>query len=315
MNSPRADYYEHPVFHPKRILLETSAMKGLKAEIDRWLWTGATGAVVLGMSRVGKTTAVKTACSQLYTRGKVKIPAYYASTPSRDQRTILSVFRQLCWSANLRVTTHDRADHLSQRFVHYIVDNAAEAMCEQVVLFVDEMQRLSPEQFNAFAEIYDKAWDLGIALMVIFVGNEQESSRLLGYIEQPGYAHIRGRFFTQRYTFRGLTSKAEVEECLEKYDELRYPIDGPTYTGFFLPDAVRKGWRLTSLSGDIWRIFHSYQLKYHIDSWGMQYFVATVNTLLSDFLPHHGVDKFDDDMVHECIRISGLIPSLVVPAE
>lgn len=303
-------YYGHPVLTNK-VLLSTPAMKQLKDEISRWLWTGTTGAVVLGESRVGKTTALEVLASQFYTRGKVNIPGYYTSTPQRDQYTIMSVFRQLCWQANLRVTDKDRADHLSDRFVHFIVDKAAEAKCEQAVLFVDEMQRLTPKQFNAYAEIYDRVRMLGVDLTVIFTGNDQESSRLLTQIEKPTNAHIRGRFFTQGYIFRGLTSKSDVQDCLKQYDKLCYPKDGPTYTAFFLPKDARKGWQLASISGDLWRIFHNYQTTYHIDSWAMKYFTPVVHTLLSDFLPKYGVDRFDDEMVHECIRISGLIPSRV----
>lgn len=311
MTTHRHDYYDHPLFHPKQLVLETPAMKQLKDELNRCLWTGATGAVVLGQSRAGKSTAAKLLCKQLVTRGKVKIPAYYTSTPLRDQNTILSVFRQLCWRANLRVTNQDRADHLSNRFMHYIIDSVDIQKCEQVVLFVDEMQRLSLNQFNAYAEIYDNLSELNALLTVIFIGNDQESSSILSSIENPNYAHIRGRFFTHRMRFNGLKSKDDINECLKQYDTLRFPDDGPTYTEFFLPDDVRKGWRLSSLSGDIWRVFHSYQKNYQIPSWGMQYFTATINTLLSDFLPHYGVAKFDDDMIHACINVSGLIPSLV----
>lgn len=311
MEKPSFDYYDHPVFNPKRLHLQTTAITKLGEELHRWLWTGATGGVITGQARVGKTTALRTLASQLYTRGKVPIPVYYISMPSRDQRTILSVFRQLCWSVNLRTDRNDRADHLSDRFVHYLADKAVEARCQQAVLFVDEMQRLWPNQFNAFAEVYDKLLLFDIALTVIFVGNDQECQRLIEQVEQPEYAHIHGRFFTQGLSFRGLTSKKEVKTCLSQYDNLRYPSNGPTYTGYFLPAAVKKGWRLATLSGDVWRIFHEYQSKFHIESWGMQYFTAAINTLLSDFLPHDGVENFNDDMMHECIRISGLIPSLV----
>ena len=311
MRQGPCDYYDHPVFYTDRLRLATPARKALIDDLHRWLWTGATGGLIIGAARVGKTTALLSLADDLRTRDNVPVPVYYVSIAHRDQRTVLSVFRQLCWSVNLRVADRDRADHLSDRFAHYLADQSVERRCRYAVLIVDEMQRLSPLQFGPFAELYDKLRLLNIALMVVFVGNDQECADLIVHIERPRYAHIYGRFFTQRVAFRGLTSRQQVETCLSQYDTLRYPAEGPTYTAYFLPEAVQAGWRLVSLSGDIWRIFHTYQTTHRIDAWGMQYFTATVNTLLTDFLPHAGVESFDDDMVHECIRISGLIPSLV----
>ena len=313
MAQPVIDYYDHPVFHPKRFHIETPAMKKMHDDLLRVLWTGATGALILGPSRAGKTRAMETLASQLHTRSNDPIPTFYISIPPRDQSTILHVFRQLCYSENLRVTNRDRSDHLSDRFVHYIADKAVEANCPYVILIIDEMQRLQLRQFGAFAELYDKLSLLGITMTVLFVANDQECINLLERIEDPEYAHIRGRFFTQRFYFHGLTSKEQVKYCLLQYDTLRYPVQGPTYTEYFLPEAVKRGWRLASLSREIWRVFYGYKKNLNIDSWGMQYFTSTINTLLIDFLPQHGVEEFDDEMVHECIRISGLIPSLVHP--
>lgn len=311
MSEPPCDYYDHPVFHPSRLRLHTPAMATLSDDLHRWLWTGCTGGYITGEARIGKTTAILALRSTLRTRGALPIPTEYVSIPMRDQKTVVSVFRNLCWSAKLPVKTNDRADHLSDRYVHYLIDRSVESKCPYVVLIVDEMQHLVASQFNAFAEIYDTLRLIDINLMVIFVGNDQESNSLLEQVETSHYAHVRGRFFTQSLKYRGLASKEQVKDCLRQYDALRYPDDGHTYTAFFLPQAAENGWQLASLSADLWRIFHEYQSAYHIESWGMQYFTAAINTLLTDFLAHHGIEAFDDDMVHECIRMSGLVPALV----
>lgn len=315
MNTAQADYYDHPIFNAEDLHIKTQPMSRMNEIIHQWLWNGATGGLILGPPRSGKTRSVVSLSTELYTRGKSAVPAYYLSMPFRDRQSILSVFRQLCLSVNLRVTSHDVADDLSNRFVNYLYDKATEYHCRDAVLFLDEMQRLVPKQFNAFAEVYDKLIPMGVNLMVVFVGNDQESAELIELIESPKYAHIHGRFFTQGHTFRGLSSKDEINQCLKQYDKLRYPSKGPTYTEFFLPEAVKKGWKLSSLSNDLWRVFREYQKNYHIDSWGMKFFTITTNTLLADFLPSYGVENFDDDMVHESIRISGLIPSLVRPIQ
>ncbi|MDX5297716.1 MAG: ATP-binding protein [Gammaproteobacteria bacterium] len=311
MSTSSPDLYNHPVFTPLTLLLETPAMARLKNDIHRWMWTGATGAIVAGKARVGKTTAIRHLSKSLRTRGGHHVPSFFVSITRRDTATISSVFRNLCLSSDLRVTNHDRADHLSDRFVHYVCDTCLANEVMQAVLFVDEMQRLAPRQLDAFAEIYDDLARLGIGLLVIFIGNDPECWRLAPRASDDQYAHVYGRFFTQHSGFQGLLSKNDVQSVVKQYDNLRYPADGPTYTGFFLPDAVRSGWRLSSMSDMLWRGFRRHQKAYQIPSWGMQYFTATVNVLLSDYLPRVLPDAVDDDLIDQCIALSGLVPDLV----
>ncbi len=313
MNNTAVDYFDHPVFHPIELRLNTKAMEKLEENISQWIWTGCTGGLISGESRTGKTISVLDLEKQLYTRGNILIPYFYFSIPSRDIKTITSVFRGLCLQQELRETSRDRADHLADRYVHYIADKCVESNCYQAIQIVDEMQRLKAEQFNAFAELYDKLLLLGISLTVVFVGNDPECWKLVETLEQKHYAHIHGRFFRQGYVFKGMVSKDEVKKCLEQYDTLCFPKNGPTYTEYFLPEAVKKGWKISSLSDVLWRIFREYQKIYDIKSWGMQYFTVTVNNLLTDYLPLNGVDDIDDEMIKACIDISGIIPSLVRP--
>lgn len=311
MITTQPDYYEHPIFTPTALRLTTPAMVQLSEDIHRWLWTGATGALIIGKARIGKTTALLNLANQLHTRSKEKIPTYFVSIARRDTTTIASVFRQLCLSKNLCVTNRDRADHLSNRFIHYVADEAVRKDCAQAVLIVDEMQRLSLKQFDAFAELYDELLRRQIRLTTIFSGNDPECLSLLDQMNAQRYSHIEGRFFKQSGKVLGLISKQQVKMCLAQYDKLRYPLNGPTYTEFFLPKAVKKGWRLASLSDEIWRVFYQYKRELKIESWAMQYFIATINTLLIDFLTEQNCHDIDDEIIHECIRLSGVIPSLV----
>ena len=309
------DYYSHPVFDELRLHLNTPAIVKLEEEMHQWLWTGATGALIYGKPRTGKSTAVKHLAKLLYTRGNINVPVYYVSIRKSDKPSIAAIFRLLCLRMNLRVTDRDRADILSDRFIHYLVDEAEKANCKQAVLIVDEMQRMNLNQFDPFAELYDELLDYHIRLMVIFVANDPQCWSLVKDIEGPEFSHIHGRFFTQGVPFTGITSKAQVIACLKQYDTLRYPLDGPTYTEFFLPEVVKAGWKFASLSEDIWRVYSGYKRDYKIPSWGMKYFTITINTLLTDYLPNTDIYNIDDDVIHECINLSRLIPSLVSPIE
>ena len=78
-----------------------------------------------------------------------------------------------------------------------------------------------------------------------------------------------------------------------------------------MPEYVQQGGALASWSPRLWRIFREYQTRYKLKDWGMQYFVTTVNTMLMDMLPRYGTMDVDDDLIHECISVTGLIPSIV----
>lgn len=311
MTATSPEYFAHPVFDQARLHLDTPAIRALSEFAHGLLWRGAPGGVVMGAARSGKTTGLHRLPGTLTARDGTRVPSRYVSRPVRDQRTVLSVFRQLCMNAGSYVGARESADVLAARYVEDLAEVAAAAESPSVVLFVDEMQRLTPLQFNAFAELYDALRERDIQLSVLFTGNDQECEGLLEAIEAPEYAHVHGRFFTHRMRFRGLTSRQEVQQCLEQYDRLRYPEGGPTYTEYFLPKAFERGWRLESIGSDLWRLFHEQQKAYRIDSWGMQYFTVTVNLLLADYLAQKGVESLSDELIRACIQASGIVRSLI----
>lgn len=310
--SKREDRFDHPLFNPLELIIETMEINRLQSKVNQWLWTGATGGLIQGGSRTGKTTALQLISNRLKSRGKALIPTHFFSVPSRDRTTIQSVFRNMCLSANLQIKRQDTSDALSERFMQYLLDAALDSNSKKIVLFVDEMQRLSLPQFDAFAELYDNMRSYKIPLTVIFTGNDQESSRLLDLISDPGKSHIRGRFFRQSYNFLGITSEKATKFCLKQYDSIRYPVKtGPTYTEYFLSKDFSKGWRLELISGQIWTGFREYQKSLGIKSWGMQYFLSAVNTLITDYLPRYGVKGDIRGMIDESIQVSGLVANLV----
>jgi hypothetical protein len=305
-------YYNHPVFDSLKFRIETRQIIKLNNVITQWLWTGATGGYIQGISRVGKSSAFEVIRNTLKTRSKAPVPTHILSIPRRDKSSISTIFKNCCFSANLVVKRHQTADDLKNNFAHYLVDIALSYNVRQFVLLVDEMQRLKAFQFDAFAELYDVMRSLGVSLVVIFIGNTYESDPLIEEIKNPRFDHIRGRFFSQKSTFTGLESAEDVKFCLEQYDTLKYPSpDGPTYTQFFLPQAYEIGWRFADQYKVLWSVFRKYQKVLKLPSWGMQYFSCTANILLSDYLSQ-SVEAFcSEEMIEKCIDLSGLHTSQI----
>lgn len=302
---------DHPIYTPNGVILETAATSHLLDVLIRWAWNGATGGLVYGEARIGKTQALQQLKSKLVTRSGDVIPAVYFSVAQRDVNSIAGIYRLLCNSVEISHSKHDRADYLADAMVFYLSDFADKEKCKSVVLFVDEMQRLNVKQLNIFAELYDRLKLLQIHLMTVFIGNDPECIELIDLTKATRFAHVRGRFFTQFHRFEGLLSVNDVRKCLQQYDSARYPHDGPTYTENFLPLAVSQGFKLASLSPDIWKYFCDFAKPHGFNSWGMQYFMAAVNCLLLDFLPQHGVNAFSQEMFDAALGVSGIVASKV----
>ena len=302
------------IHNPSEFFIETPMITKLNERIHQWLWNGSTGGLILGDYRMGKTRAMQDISSKLENRHGQPIPTFRMSMTRRDVYTVASVFRNLCYSLNKNISSQATADQMSNNLLHFFAEQSQQNDSSQIVLIVDEMQRLTLRQLEAFAEIHDALAELKINLCVIFVGNISESQSLLQSVMSPNYELIRGRFFIQSYLFYGLKSHSDVLACLEEFDKKNYfTTDQHSITQYFLSEGHSAGWRLTSISNEIWQVFYeNYKTRLNLESWGMHYFISTIKTLLIDYLPRYGVDDTNAvlEMIDESIKVSGLVPDL-----
>ena len=311
----KQDLNTHPIFNQSEFFIKTPMIENLSKQIHYWLWNGLTGAVIIGNYRLGKTRAAQFIADKLINRSNQKIPVHKLAIPKRDVKTVASVYRNLCYSLDINITQRTTADEMANDLFHYFGEMALVNNTHQAVLLVDEMQRLSVHQIEAFAELYDRLSEVGINLSVFFIGNSASSQNLIAQVMRPENELVRGRFFTQKYIFHGIKTHSELRACLMQYDKIKYPdTNSPTITEMFMADEYRNGWRLESISHNIWDVYsENYRSKLKLESWGMQYFLAMLKTLLIDYLPNFDIDDpvALDAMINESIKISGLVPNLV----
>ncbi len=295
---------QHPIFDPYGLRLRTHQMSSMEEIVTRLIWTGMTGCCVTGETRIGKTTCIEYLKDRLRTRSGATVPVHIFSVPQRDKPTVLSGYRNLAHSCGLTFARNVRADYLADAVTGYLSDRAHGSSV--LVLFVDEMQRLTQEQTKIFAEQHDRLRSFNILLIVVFVGNDQESDRLLKQLEKPSNAHIRGRFFVTRHTYKGLSTKRELSHCLSHYDKHIYPGFGVSTTQFFLPEAFESGWRLAAMTDEIWDVYLEFKNASNLTSWGMQYVSTTIRILLGDMLPSWGVSEANKEMIRSSMKLSGM---------
>ncbi|MBT8141796.1 MAG: ATP-binding protein [Gammaproteobacteria bacterium] len=289
----------------------------LKDQLHHWIWNGMSGGLILGNYRIGKTRALEYIANQLVNRSGDILPVRRMSISRRDTRTIAGIFKNLSFTLGLKIKPRATSDDMANSVLHHLSELALTNSTYQVVLFVDEMQRLDILQLDAFAELYDSLAELKINLSIIFIGNSAASKPLIDLVLRPKYELIRGRFFTHSFTYHGIRNKNELISCLSEFDTVTTDITlKNSVTKCFLPDEYASGWRLKDLGSLIWKVYErDYRRPLKISSWGMQYFIAAVKILLVDYLPKYGLDDdLLEQMIIQSIEASGLKPNLFIAA-
>ncbi len=298
---------DHPLYSPRWLTFETEQVSYLRKQIQMWIYTGVTGAIVVGNARTGKTTAMERIRKDLTNlRNNETIKSHVINIPVMDVGNVSNTLRALHRSIGENPKTSLRVEHIRTEVLEYFTDMAL-SHNTNLVLFIDEFQRLKMKQIEVFADLQNEMALRGATLTALFFGNLKQSRTNIESSSLPEYDHLRGRFFNQVHNFSGLRSREEVKKCLKCYDSLRFPVDsGPTYTEWFLPSDFQNGFRLENLASSIWKVFSGMAMKSGFKSWPMFYFINTINPLLINYLPHAGVGNYCDDMVIKCIDVSGI---------
>lgn len=297
------------IFNPTELFIHTPMLEQLEKQLHHWLRTGLTGGLVLGNYRIGKTRAIEYISKRLFNRKGEEIHADRMTIAQRDVCTVKSIFRNLCFALDMPINDRTNSDEMASCLTHYFGEKALQNSTKQVVLIVDEMQRLKVNQLNAFAELYDNLAKLKLNMSVFFVGNAGSSKPLLEAISDDRYELLRGRFFTHVYDYCGIRNKNDVGHCLKEFDRL--------FTKHFLHDDFKKGWRLASLDKTIWSIFETdFRRPLKLKSWAMQYFISTIRILLVDYLPRYDIYDQEalEEMITASIDASGIRSNLVLAA-
>lgn len=207
---------------------------------------GYRGIQVAGRSGDGKSTASR------YLRSHPSwlnqpTPTAWVSMPRRSNGSD-NVFYKVIQGA-LNLTSHPRAAAIDR--LSHIVDRIS-AECQQMaarrfILFIDEAQRLSKDDYEYLANIDDGVNLDEYRLFCVFVNQSDDSSadkdhRRCQIEDMP--PHVVRRFFMADHTFRGLVGVAEIAEALGRYDAMEH--NGVPFSAHFAPQAYEKGWRLAS---------------------------------------------------------------------
>jgi len=299
----------HPIYNNANFFIRTPMVDNLLVNLTDLVVSGAPGGVVISKSREGKSFAAKHLSRELENIVGEPISANKITVAIRDQKTVLGMYRRLCISLRLPIKPRANSDELSNLVLNRLSDLSFNNATRQVVLMVDEFDRMRIDQFGVFSELYDELIESGVNLVTIFIGNKNASKSLRKKVGRKKYDSLHGRFFSRRYSFSGISSLTDLKNCLAQYDDPKITTHNLTHTQFFAGGIYGINWQLTSIAETIWEIYTSeFKNKHGMTSWPMQYFVSSIRTLLSFYLR---TERYSDDqqlrgMIRNSIASSGM---------
>jgi hypothetical protein len=272
----------HPV-ETGDYIIDTLAINEIAESILSWIHLRMPGAIVYGAPRLGKSRAIK------YIRNvfQFKYPNQWLNlsiltrrrkTPNED-----SFFEYF-----LKDVGHDhyaggKASAKRNRLINFLLDKGDQTVRNQIVLFVDDAQRLTSLEYEWLMDVYNELESFGITLTTILFGQKELAQKRNSYIVSD--KQIVGRFMIHEKRFYGLRNQAELAYLLSSYDSItEYPIGSNwSYSHFFFPEGFKKGYRLENETNTIWNSIIEIRAEFGVNKkieLPMHYLIAIINYVL-----------------------------------
>lgn len=212
-----------------------------------------TGVVFTGEARIGKTSC----CEALVEEIPKRFPNVYVfmipaiGDNSNDER-YSSIIHQMLDLEKIkpgsRVTFVQRQSLLVER----LLIRAAQVNARQIVMLIDELQRLSAADFIQLADLYNKLRSQKVTLTIISFAMPSIDKAVVQFLKDKS-RNIIGRLLSDIRPMYGVTSLTQLTSILKLYDvPSNYDGSEICHCSNILPKAYSCGFRISSLSEYIW---------------------------------------------------------------
>ncbi|MGX2089652.1 AAA family ATPase [Xanthomonas axonopodis] len=271
------------------------------------------GIVIHGMARFGKSWAVRYLTS---TSSWLQDSFYSAriSVPKSHKRTE-GAFYSL-WLDRFSMVLPERCTALQRqaRLRNFLISKCQEYGGNLIVVFLDEAQRLFPDDYEHLCTLDNDLTDAGYMLFVVLVVQSDYTGTAMEKIYDGNPPpHVRGRYLVRRHEFGGLNGPEEIAHALGRMDDnSEWPEgSGCSYSAYFAKDAFSKGWRMRSHAEQIYQYAARLRTQAGLPvgwTWPMKSFEVCVNYLLTNVAAQrHDFTGFSDVDVYDALQAAGFI--------
>lgn len=245
--------------HPMRnngTIFPTPPLKRVMDIIIHTLALGTPGCGFIGYPRFGKTSTLSY-CVERLPEAFPNRPIVSFSCRDNGRYTCREFYAQLLNQSGY-ICHRDRKKHPRDQLARAWALAALTRGSRRLVVFGDEMQRLSSSEFTWLADTWNDLAGNGVG-MTFFSFGQPELKSLRNTFLSINRGDLIGRFLTRLFTFDGIASALELKQVFDCYDDpeqAEYPEGSHCcFTNFFLPQAYRAGWRLGSCAPMCWELF------------------------------------------------------------
>ena len=298
----------HPI-ESKSYIIETPAISVLCDDIGLHIRNRATGAMIAGRKRIGKSFGIVFAAKVMAERFPgLPIGTFELAPDTRvSQQSFLEDFLEDIGSSLIK---NGRNPDKRRRIINFIHQKATACSYSAYLLFIDEAQVLQEMHYRWLIYISNRLKRRGVDLIVLLIGQDE----LFAYraaLVQGQKNEIVGRFMSMVSHFHGIQTLGQLKACLKSYDEAsEYPAgSGCSFVRFYLPKAFDAGWRMESLSELIWSAFrHASRSETNAEEREipMQHFCRTAERILMELAsPTVLVPDASPELIAEAVNASG----------
>lgn len=303
----------HPLLQRLRSPFATRPIERTASAIVSAIEAEYRGIVVYGLARFGKSWAVRYLCFNLsWLTGSFF--AARLSVPKSHNRTDGAFFS--LWLERFSLSLPERSSALDRlaRLRNFLISKCNEHATNLAVVFLDEAQRLFPDDYEHLVTLDNELTERGYMLFVVFVVQSDFSGGVMERIYDGNPPpHVRGRFLVRKHQFSGLSGVEEVDHALGRMDEHTEwpPGSGRSYSHHFAPEAFEGGWRLRQHAAQLLQRAELMRASAGLPSewsWPMKSFEVCVNYLLTAVAAHSPkFSGFTDSDIDAALDAAGFI--------
>lgn len=272
---------KHPIYTGD-YYIQTSSIDNLLSDVTNWIDSRNPGGIIYGRARIGKTRAIHNLMLQLKQIYGENLPIFNVLMSEHKPSEKYFYLEMLKDIGHTLARSNRPASDLKTNLVNHLISQGKSTSMNQVIIFIDEANFMSMDDFNYLIDIYNRLERAQIRMTVLLVGTKELIS-LKTALMQMNKQQIVERFMVREFHFRGIRSLKDLQICLASYDYSEYPKNsGWSFTKYFYPEAVTNGQKLYSLADDILSYFTE-ALGTGIIEIPMQYVTSTIENCFRRF--------------------------------
>lgn len=278
----------HPIY-TGRYLLATNQVSALYDTVVQWITCRSPGGLIYGRQRIGKTRAIRFLMEFLPQEFGSDLPIFLFLCQEHKIANEKMFFESMLTNVRhpLALDPPHRASVKRDRLYNFLIEKGYTSVEKRIILLMDDAQRLHSYHYEWLMDIYNELDRAGIEMTVLLVGQKELKHQKDAFIS-AGKSQIVGRFMVHEQQFFGLRTMADIQTCLEGYDEgSTYPDDSDwSYSRYFFPDLFDQGFRISHLTKDFYESFMSMRKEAGIHNRleiPMQYFTRAVEYIFNTY--------------------------------